>query len=1167
MKKLQEILKYDIDRTIDGVIKADDKTNIRQEVTEYVLTREVSKHLDSLISGYKDSIEAIRRGKPYPYNGVWISGYFGSGKSHLLKMLAYILESEEGKGNEYAELFVPKIEDQMVKANVQKILEVPARSILFNIDQEADAANTGDEAAILYIFEKVFNRHLGYFPYNRNIAEFERHLDDEGNYEAFKKEYKAVTGNVWEEARSKAFGIGRAKMVQALRKSLGMTDEDARALIEQYKQGSSLSVESFVRRVREWMDRQDSSNYRLNFFIDEVGQFVSGKTRLMLNLQTIAETFATVCEGRVWIFVTSQEDLQSVVGDPTAGQVQDYSKINARYHLRISLSSTDVQEVIQKRLLDKTGDGYELLGDFYMKEKESFRTLFRFESGGRQIIFKDKQQFVLSYPFQAYQYDLLQQSLRGLSEHNAFRGQHISQGERSMLEIFQDVSKRLKGSELFTWATFDLMFEGIRQTLNTALIGAVKSASDNVENPFAVRLLKILLMVKYTRTFKATPEHLRVLLIETLEQDLGDLDTKIREALNVLEYQTYIRKNGEVYEFLTNEEKDVEEEIKNTEVDFDMVRKTLSDTAFAGILKLTSTKVRDPELKEDFPFARKVDGELIGKPADLTFHMITQEHPNYDDKQTILNQAMGKKELILYLGADPEFQKNVRLYFQTDIYCRQHHGHDESPQIQRIISEKQSRNEERKRRMKEQLSDLLSGAELYAMSNEIDIKSTDPVFRFTEGFQKLLRQAYPKLQCLGSHHYTESDLRDTLLPDDNSSLFSGDATQMNEAEKEMYAFIQREFGQSQVVSIRRLSDTFSAGQYGWYHWAIIIILARLVAREKVELIQGNNVKSREEIFALLSSNRDFDQVRAKPIDISNASVAELKELYRKMFNKSMDGSSPRECAVEFKTALQEIVENLEGWFHNETHDLPFLEKERPLLDSMKEIRDHEWTYFLNNLDDFKDELVRINENDIQPLQAFMNGPQKDMWKGLNSFYIENKDNLQELVKHDEKRELESLLQQVPYKNNVLKDLKEKTRALEDEIRESVQEKKKAAVEYLRDFDGALEAREEFQGLTPGDRSRVKKPLQDLLHEVENQTQIALIRDKMTNKGPKIYEQALQTMSKIVNPETKEQFAADNEKQVGFPKRVLETEDDVTAYTDAVKKTYLKLIRENKKIIL
>ena len=382
---------------------------------------------------------------------------------------------------------------------------------------------------------------------------------------------------------------------------------------------------------------------------------------------------------------------------------------------------------------------------------------------------------------------------------------------------------------------------------------------------------------------------------------------------------------------------------------------------------------------------------------------------------------------------------------------------------------------------------------------------------------------------------------------------------MNEAEKEMYAFIQREFGQSQVVSIRRLSDTFSAGQYGWYHWAIIIILARLVAREKVELIQGNNVKSREEVFALLSSNREFDQVRAKPIDISNASVDELKKLYLKVFNKSMDGSSPRECAVEFKTALQKIVEDLEGWFHNEAHNLPFLEKERPLLDSMKEIRDHEWTYFLNNLDDFKDELVRINENDIQPLQAFMNGSQKDMWKGLNSFYIENKDNLQELVKHDEKRELESLLQQVPYKNNVLKDLKEKTRALEDEIRESVQEKKKAAVEYLRDFDGALEAREEFQGLTPDDRSRVKKPLQDLLHEVENQTQIALIRDKMTNKGPKIYEQALQTMSKIVNPETEEQFAADNEKQVGFPKRVLETEDDVNAYTDAVKEErYLKL---------
>ena len=80
MTDLKSRLQKDIDRKIDGVIKADDDTRILQEIDEYVITREIRKHLDKLIEGYSESIEAVKRKNNYPYNGVWISGYFGSGK-------------------------------------------------------------------------------------------------------------------------------------------------------------------------------------------------------------------------------------------------------------------------------------------------------------------------------------------------------------------------------------------------------------------------------------------------------------------------------------------------------------------------------------------------------------------------------------------------------------------------------------------------------------------------------------------------------------------------------------------------------------------------------------------------------------------------------------------------------------------------------------------------------------------------------------------------------------------------------------------------------------------------------------------------------------------------------------------------------------------------------
>ena len=143
----------------------------------------------------------------------------------------------------------------------------------------------------------------------------------------------------------------------------------------------------------------------------------------------------------------------------------DFSKIIGRFKFRVALSSADVREVIQKRLLEKNESGTELLQDYFHREKDSLRTVFAFGEGAKAAHFKDEEAFVYSYPFPAYQYDLLQEALRGLGEHNAFIGAHVSSGERSMLEIFQDVGKAFKAKPLYGFAPFDAMFDGIRQTL------------------------------------------------------------------------------------------------------------------------------------------------------------------------------------------------------------------------------------------------------------------------------------------------------------------------------------------------------------------------------------------------------------------------------------------------------------------------------------------------------------------------------------------------------------------------------------------------------------------------------------------------------------------------------------------------------------------------------
>ena len=176
--------------------------------------------------------------------------------------------------------------------------------------------------------------------------------------------------------------------------------------------------------------------------MDEVGQFIGSNTHLMLNLQTIAESLNTKCRGRAWVFVTSQEDMDKVVGDRTRQQGNDFSKIQARFKTRVKLTSADVEEVIRKRLLEKNAAGEAALRTIYAAESANFKTLFDFVDGAKTYRnYTDEAHFVGTYPFVSYQFPLFQAAIEGISDHNVFEGRNSSVGERSMLGVVQQVAK------------------------------------------------------------------------------------------------------------------------------------------------------------------------------------------------------------------------------------------------------------------------------------------------------------------------------------------------------------------------------------------------------------------------------------------------------------------------------------------------------------------------------------------------------------------------------------------------------------------------------------------------------------------------------------------------------------------------------------------------------
>jgi hypothetical protein len=485
MTKLRDIFLKPVDRAIEGVIKADDEASLLVELDEYVITNEIERQLEKFLDAYNNYETA---------NGVWISGFFGSGKSHLLKMLALLLENRVVDGVPAYGLFRPKCAtNEILAADLRKAVAIPSRSILFNIDQKADVISKEQIDALLSVFQKVFDEMCGYYGKQPHIAQFERDLDSRGTLGKFRAAYEAAAGKPWERGREQALLEG-ANVAEAYAAATGAGAAEGLGILTRYRQNFRLSIEDFANNIKAYIDAQPPK-FRLNFFVDEVGQYIADNVKLMTNLQTIAESLNTKCRGRAWLIVTAQQDIASVVGEMEHQQENDFSKIQARFANRMPLNSADVAEVIQERLLKKTDAGISELSGLHHREANNLKTLFDFVDGSIRLEnFKDRDHFVHSYPFVAYQYPLFQMAIQRLSEHNAFEGRHSSVGERSMLGVFREVAIRLADMPIGAVATFDQMFEGIRTALKSNVQQSILIAEKNLGNEFATRVLKSLFL-------------------------------------------------------------------------------------------------------------------------------------------------------------------------------------------------------------------------------------------------------------------------------------------------------------------------------------------------------------------------------------------------------------------------------------------------------------------------------------------------------------------------------------------------------------------------------------------------------------------------------------------------------------------------------------------------
>ncbi|MCI6649699.1 MAG: DUF6079 family protein, partial [Lachnospiraceae bacterium] len=286
--KIQDMFSDDINRQINGVIKVDqdDTKALVQELDEYVITKELKKHFISFFDAFDEALT-----EPTADIGVWISGFFGSGKSHFLKILSYLLENKTVDGVKTVERFRDKFKgDEGTFLLIDKATKGRNDTILFNIDIEGSMYK--DATAVLRVFEKMFYNYLGFNGSNLKVANLEQYIDEQGKTEEFRRVFKEKTGKDWVEKR-KGFAFLQDSVVPTLMEVLGMSEDAAKTWFKS-KDKVDISVADFVEDVKNYVNKQPD-DFRLLFMVDEVGQYVGSNTDYLLNLQSIIEKLGSEC--------------------------------------------------------------------------------------------------------------------------------------------------------------------------------------------------------------------------------------------------------------------------------------------------------------------------------------------------------------------------------------------------------------------------------------------------------------------------------------------------------------------------------------------------------------------------------------------------------------------------------------------------------------------------------------------------------------------------------------------------------------------------------------------------------------------------------------------------------------------------------------------------------
>lgn len=877
--KLKEIYNNKIERDVNPAVSiTDDSLNtINTEIDEYVFTDDIINNMYDLLLTIKDTKKQNDFGEwinKHSHVGIWVDGYFGSGKSHFLKYLSYCINptySERALNRLSAAVkaidplddshdIIPSADsfDDVAKW----VKDATVKTCNINLLTYKDDNDKEQKHSFLNIFWSLFNKMRGY-----NYSEFalaqhlEKALDEEGVLTQWHNRMKELNFD-WETPTGASALKGRRLNIaidEAKKLAPSLDYEAIRAAI--INGHDVVSNDTFASELQEYLNKfpNQGKDARILFLADEVSMFINGNHSFLGQLQELITRCSEVCDNRVWIICTAQQNLEQVITDCHVQKTTDeYGKIMGRFEVRQSLESTSAKYITQQRILDKKPEVVADLENIYRTKKTALEAQYNLPTGFEG--FKDKETFVGYYPFVPFQLDLI---LKVFSAFQVlgFVMKEVKDNSRSIIRVTHATAKANCEQEVGKFMSFDQFYNTMfKNSLQNSGTRAIENARNVVkyhsDAAFGDRVVSVLFMIcnlltEDRKVFPATLDNITILMMDNIDENKLQLKNRIQSVTDFLIDHHILRvdKNDqgvESFSFFTEAEREVAKNIESQQVDNQYKGEQLQKMF---VKMLGAMKNKEKYLGRDFAFRYQfLDHQVFPGNKEIVVDFCFDSGQD-TLSQHVLHSNVSNSQLTFFLYPLYADTNNQALVKDLEWYCKVQKvagtiNSISDDKVRAVINDFGKRADEMyNTRILPKLTDMFNKCGVASGLSELssldfgNLKSTE---RLRKAYELHFKQLYHKAAMVQSAAMPKNmaELRTKILRPIHDNEYSS-INPMTDAENEVVLVVNRA-ARTHEITLQELCRTFAEPPYGWVDHCTLYVVNELVRRRQYDYVMNNS---------------------------------------------------------------------------------------------------------------------------------------------------------------------------------------------------------------------------------------------------------------------------------------------------------------------------------------